>query len=49
MSGLIYIAKSKTNGKMYHSEETRDVLSKNLKGKTWRIVNGKRVWFPRVA
>ena len=40
---------SKPHLGFHHSQETKDVLSKNLKGRSWRIVDGKRTWFPRVA
>ena len=30
-----------------HSEETKNKISKALKGMTWKLINGKRVYFPK--
>ena len=30
-----------------HSEETRRKISESKKGKTWKVIDGKRVYFPK--
>lgn len=34
---------------LHHSDETKKKLSKLWKGKTWKLVDGKRVWFSKEA
>ena len=29
------------------SEETKNKISKALKGKSWKLINGKRVWISK--
>ena len=33
----------------HHSAETRMKMSDSHKGKTWKVIDGKRVWFPKEA
>lgn len=30
-----------------HTDEFKEKMSKLLKGKTWKIIDGKRVWFAK--
>lgn len=49
MYGYIYLIVNNVNGKTYvgkhPSEETLKKLSESHKGKHWKLVDGKRVWF----
>ena len=31
----------------HHSEESRKKISEKIKGRTWKLIDGKRVWIPK--
>lgn len=45
---LVKARKGKTPNKgNHHSAEAKQKISKVGKGKTWKVINGKRVWLPK--